>query len=187
MISQCLSCRTGLRNGVAFCSRCGQPVLRVTAAPVTVAQGNVWAMWCHLSALGVLLFPLGGNILGPLIVWLSKREIPIVDENGKEALNFQISATIYSVIFGAVAGIVWVALVFLLPVAGLVAASSYISTGSGAADGLLASVAALAGMFFFPFLPIVVFAAWLYLVIVASVKVGGGTGYRYPLILRVIR
>jgi len=37
-----------------------------------------------------------GNILGPLIVWLIKRnEYPAVDQEGKESLNFQISMTIY--------------------------------------------------------------------------------------------
>jgi uncharacterized Tic20 family protein len=43
-----------------------------------------------------------GNILGPLAIWLAKRgDIPQVDVEGKEALNFQISMTIYMLIAGA--------------------------------------------------------------------------------------
>ena len=40
-----------------------------------------------------------GNIFGPLIVWLMKRsESPAVDAHGKEALNFQISMTIWTLL-----------------------------------------------------------------------------------------
>ncbi len=57
---------------------------------------RMWAMWCHLAAFsGYLGIPFG-NIIGPLILWLMKREMdPFVDTQGKEALNFQISLTIY--------------------------------------------------------------------------------------------
>jgi len=40
-----------------------------------------------------------GNILGPLVVWLIKKdEMPLVDDQGKESVNFQISTTIYFII-----------------------------------------------------------------------------------------
>jgi len=59
---------------------------------------RMWAMLTHISALAFFIFPLG-NVLGPLIVWLIKKEeYPFVDEQGKEALNFQISMTIYGFI-----------------------------------------------------------------------------------------
>ncbi len=59
---------------------------------------RTWGMLCHLSALlGLLGIPFG-NVLGPLVVWLIKKnEIPYVDVQGKAALNFQISMTIYIV------------------------------------------------------------------------------------------
>ena len=57
-----------------------------------------WAMFCHLAALSGFLIPLG-NILGPLIVWLIKKDAsPLVDAEGKKSLNFQISILIYMVI-----------------------------------------------------------------------------------------
>jgi len=60
---------------------------------------RMWGMICHLAALaGFVGIPLG-NVLGPLIVWLIKREeFPLVADQGKESLNFQISMTIYGVI-----------------------------------------------------------------------------------------
>ncbi len=68
------------------------------AAKLTPEQERVWATFCHLAAFGGLVVPWLGHILGPLIVWLIKRnESDFVDQQGKEALNFQISVTIYAV------------------------------------------------------------------------------------------
>jgi len=56
---------------------------------------NMWAMICHISAFSVFFIPFG-NIISPLVIWLIKKdEFPFVDDQGKEALNFQISLTIY--------------------------------------------------------------------------------------------
>ncbi|MBF7728730.1 DUF4870 domain-containing protein [Pseudomonas sp. N040] len=53
-----------------------------------------WAMFCHFAAFFGLIFPFG-NLLGPLIVWQIKKDLhPFVDEQGKEALNFQISVAL---------------------------------------------------------------------------------------------
>ncbi len=64
--------------------------------PPAAADGqNTWAMLCHLTSLSGYFVPLG-NILGPLIIWLVKKDqMPLVDDQGKESLNFQISVTIY--------------------------------------------------------------------------------------------
>ena len=63
-------------------------------APQVSKDEQNWAMICHLSALAGFLIPFG-NILGPLIVWLIKRgEMPLVESNGKEAINFQITVSI---------------------------------------------------------------------------------------------
>ncbi|MBN1352032.1 DUF4870 domain-containing protein [candidate division KSB1 bacterium] len=62
-------------------------------------QERNWAMLSHLAALTGLVGIPFGNIIGPLIVWLIKKdEFPYVDEQAKESLNFQISMTIYSLI-----------------------------------------------------------------------------------------
>jgi uncharacterized Tic20 family protein len=62
------------------------------------SQDRTWGMLCHLSALAGYLLP-GGNFLGPLIVWLLKKEeSAFVDHHGRESLNFQISVTLYLVV-----------------------------------------------------------------------------------------
>jgi uncharacterized Tic20 family protein len=61
---------------------------------------KMWGMLCHLGALAGYLIPFG-NIVGPLVVWLIKKEqMPFVDDQGKESLNFQISVTIYAIVSG---------------------------------------------------------------------------------------
>ncbi len=73
----------------------------VTSGQPPASGGNqerTWAMLCHLAALSGLIIPLG-TILGPLVIWLLKKnESPLVDRNGKEALNFQISMLLYFVV-----------------------------------------------------------------------------------------
>ncbi len=62
-------------------------------------DARMWAMFCHLSALAGLPVPVIGNIVAPLIIWqIKKEEFPFVDEQGKEAVNFQISMTIYGLV-----------------------------------------------------------------------------------------
>ncbi len=60
-----------------------------------------WATICHISALVGLLGNGVGFLLAPLIVWLLKRENDeFIDEQGKEALNFQITMFIAAGIGG---------------------------------------------------------------------------------------
>jgi len=57
-------------------------------------DARTWAMICHLMALSGYVLPFG-NILGPLIVWaIKKDEHPFVDDQGKEAINFQLTMTL---------------------------------------------------------------------------------------------
>jgi hypothetical protein len=66
------------------------------------STARTWAMLCHLSAFAGLVGVPFGNILGPLVVWLIKKEeMPLVDREGKKSLNFQISMTIYGVVAAA--------------------------------------------------------------------------------------
>ncbi len=84
-------------------------------------------MVCHLSALvGLLGLPLL-NMIGPLAVWLwRKDQYAFVDDQGKEALNFQISVTLYSIVAGILTliligwvllGLIWIANIILVVIA----------------------------------------------------------------------
>lgn len=58
-----------------------------------------WGSICHLSAFTGFVFPPLGFILGPLVVWLIKKdEIPYVNDQGKEALNFQLTMFIVFIV-----------------------------------------------------------------------------------------
>lgn len=64
----------------------------------TSKQQCLWAALAHLSALASYLIPFG-NFAGPLIVWwLKKDAMPFVDDQGKEALNFQITLLIIAAV-----------------------------------------------------------------------------------------
>ena len=76
---------------------------------------RMWGMLCHLTALVFLIGIPFGNILGPLVIWLLKRhDMPLVDEEGKEALNFQISMTIYFIV-SALLCFVLIGFLFMVP------------------------------------------------------------------------
>jgi uncharacterized protein len=93
------------------------------APPVTPSsnetQARTWNMWCHLSALAVLVGVPFGNVLGPLLVWqMKKNEFPSVEVHGKAALNFQLTVLIAAAVVFA-AGFVLTFIVigfFLIPV-----------------------------------------------------------------------
>ena len=59
-----------------------------------------WAMFAHLSALlgGILTSGWAGSVgcfIGPLIIWLAKKDsMPFVNDQGREALNFNITVGI---------------------------------------------------------------------------------------------
>lgn len=77
---------------------------------------NTLAMWCHLGTFGGILVPFG-NFLIPFLIWLMKKdEYPLVDDQGKESLNFQISIGIYCII-SVLLIIVFVGIILLLVVA----------------------------------------------------------------------
>ena len=66
-------------------------------------DARMWAMLCHLAGFAFLLpvVPGIGSVIGPLILWLIKKDqYPFVDEQGKEALNFQITMLIYGLVAG---------------------------------------------------------------------------------------
>jgi len=65
----------------------------VSEAGVPDAEQRKWAMIAHLSALLGFVIPFG-HLIGPLVVWQLKKEMPFVADQGKEALNFQITVSI---------------------------------------------------------------------------------------------
>lgn len=77
----------------------------VTAAPpppsgVPSAEEKQWGLFAHLSSLAGLIIPFG-NVIGPLIIWQVKKDtLPFAADQGKEALNFNITIAIAAIISG---------------------------------------------------------------------------------------
>ena len=75
-----------------------------------------WAMGCHLASFAGFLIPFG-NIIGPLVVWLVKKEeFPLVEDQGKEALNFQITVSLMGIV-AAILVLVFIGRLLLLVLA----------------------------------------------------------------------
>ena len=86
----------------------GQPPLRPD-------EEKTWALLAHL---GGIIF----SFLAPLVVWLVfKGRGPYLDDQAKEALNFQITVVIAYIASGILAGITFGVLFFLPFVVGVVA------------------------------------------------------------------
>ncbi|MEM7077191.1 MAG: DUF4870 domain-containing protein [Pseudomonadota bacterium] len=83
-----------------------------------------WGMFAHLSAFAGIIIPFG-NLIGPLIVWQMKKDDDFISDQGKESLNFQITATLAMIVSGIltlvligllmmlVIGIAWLVLVII--------------------------------------------------------------------------
>ncbi|MDH3214990.1 MAG: DUF4870 domain-containing protein [Candidatus Krumholzibacteria bacterium] len=70
-------------------------------------EARKWAMICHIIALVGILGNGIGFLVGPLVVWLLKREDdPFINEQGKEAVNFQITMFIALIVSALLAMIV---------------------------------------------------------------------------------
>jgi uncharacterized Tic20 family protein len=133
------------------------------SVPPPAPQGSderTWGIFCHLSALAAITqIPLA-NILGPLIIWLVKKEqYPFVSDQGKEALNFQISMTIYFFLL----------MILTIPL--------FIGSFMWCFPFMLIAIP----------LGVALAITDLVLVIVASVAASNGQAYRYPLTIRFIR
>jgi hypothetical protein len=59
---------------------------------VPVGDERTWALLGHLSAFSAFIVAGLGCVLGPLVIWLVKRDtLPFAADQAKEALNFNIT------------------------------------------------------------------------------------------------
>jgi len=75
-----------------------------TAAPppplgAPTAEERQWGLFAHLSSLTGLFTGGIGNIVGPLVIWLIKKDtMGFASDQAKEALNFNITLLIIGVV-----------------------------------------------------------------------------------------
>ena len=117
----------------------------------------------HLISFSSMVFPLG-NIIGPLIVWMIKKDqSEFVDKHGKESLNFQITTTLVMIV-AIVLGIF------------MAVGSGMTDNEVGIAGSIIAIIAFVIGYSIFI----------LIVVIVAAIKANNGEYFRYPFSIRFI-
>lgn len=106
-----------------------------TAAPQANHDKNArnLAVLCHLFGLLGLIVP-PGNVVGPLLIWLLKKEEhPFIEDQGREALNFQITFTI-ALMVSVFLALVYIGL-FLLAILGIADLILIIVASSAASRG----------------------------------------------------
>ncbi len=134
----------------------------------------------HVSPLAGFLLPSIGNLLGPLLAWLIYRDrSPMLNQQGKESLNFQISVWLY--------GLVLSTLAFILFSLGLVGGAAGIALGSPV-GGSVAFMGTFIAFFIFALPLIVIFSIIpLIFMFLAVSSVSKGKPYHYPFTIRLIK
>lgn len=94
---------------------------------------QTWGVLVHASAFAGLFVPFG-NVLGPLLVWLIKKdESRFVDENGREAVNFQLTWSV--IMFVALLSLFVAVGLLLVPIVGLAWLALVVIASAKASDG----------------------------------------------------
>jgi uncharacterized Tic20 family protein len=80
-------------------------------------DARTWAMFCHLAGLAGFspILPCMGSVIAPFVIWqLKADEFPFVAEQGRRAVNFQLSMLLYAGIGTFVCLISFIG-IFLIP------------------------------------------------------------------------
>ncbi|PQB04659.1 DUF4870 domain-containing protein [Aureitalea marina] len=145
-------------------------------------EKNIAAL-THLSTFSKFLFPFG-NFVAPLLLWTINKDKPFVNEHGRQAVNFQLSILIYTLLIGIICLPFFV--IFAPDFVSLVDAIddhwhrvtvNNITNLSGYAVLFLIVALLLLGLFVFE----------LYAVINATVHANKGELYKYPLSIPFIK
>ncbi|MDP2540904.1 hypothetical protein CSC81_14085 [Tenacibaculum discolor] len=136
---------------------------------------NTNAFLIHISAFAGYLFPLG-SIITPLILWQTLKErSTFLDEHGKEAVNFNISYSLY---------------IFILGLSFIPFFFGRIFNGFDGVDIDFDGYHGHGGLFgIFGFASIVSIVALIKiaLIIIAAMKANKGEMYHYPLTIKFIK
>lgn len=149
----------------------------------TTSEKNI-ATFTHLSTLSQYIIPFG-NYIFPILIWTSyKDKSEFVNSNGKQALNFQLSLLLYTLILALIAIPIFIA-VFLqnLPIEAVFNNEDFLIRNFDFQGNItLLSIGATA-VLLFGLLKFVEF----FLVIYASIKASNGELYKYPLTIPFIK
>ncbi|HLU31794.1 MAG TPA: DUF4870 domain-containing protein [Acidimicrobiia bacterium] len=113
--------------------------------PTPSSDQQTWRVLAHASAL--IQFIGIPSFVGPLVVWLLRRDDAVVEPHAREALNFQLSLIIYFAI-GIVVGIIALVTLVGIPLAVLIFAFLGVLLLAEVVFAILASLAASRGEFY---------------------------------------
>ncbi|RZJ54027.1 MAG: DUF4870 domain-containing protein [Flavobacterium sp.] len=149
----------------------------------TTSEKNT-ATFTHLSTLSQYFIPFG-NYIFPILIWSSyKDKSEFVNHHGKQALNFQLSLLLYTLILALIAIPIFVIVVLQnIPMEAVFNDENFVIRNFNFEGNIgLLSVGATA-VFLFGLLKIVEF----FLVIYAAIKTSNGEYYKYPMTIPFIK
>ena len=147
----------------------------------TTANKNT-ATLLQLSAFSQYFFPLG-NFIFPALIWsLKKNDSEFVDYNGKQAINFQLSIFLYSLLL----------LIIAIPVFIYTLLNNINYTVGMDGDWVMEqfTMGKITGLILIGMIATLIFislkVAEFFLIIYASIKNNNGEPYNYPLTIKFI-
>ena len=151
---------------------------------ITTHQKNLAAL-THLSALSKFVFPLG-NFIMPLVLWtLNKDKSEFIDKHGKQAINFQLSILLYSIIIAS----------FTIPlfIFGVLDHFSFPEVWRGMHHNINLDIDSAAGIQIAVFAIVLVFLALvatvfeIIFIIIATSIINNGELYNYPITINFLK
>lgn len=139
----------------------------------------------HLSALTQYIIPFG-NYIFPIIIWgARKKDSDYVDHHGKQAINFQLSLLLYTLLLSLIAIPIFIFTIFKnIPINSVIINGDDFFIENFSLENVTGIVAvALTAVFIFFVLKIAEF----FLIIYATVKAANGERYKYPLTINFIK
>jgi uncharacterized Tic20 family protein len=142
------------------------------------------ATFTHLSTLSQYCIPFG-NYIFPILIWsTNKDKSEFVDYHGKQALNFQLSILLYSLVLAMIAIPIFIITVFSnIPLNAIMNDHDFVVNHFSIENITGIVIVALIAIFIFVGLKVAEF----FLIIYASVKASNGEKYKYPLTIPFIK
>ena len=149
----------------------------------TTNQKNL-ATFTHLSTLSQYCSPFG-NYIFPILIWsTNKDKSEFIDHHGKQAINFQLSVLLYSLVLAIIAIPILIITVFSnIPFNSIVNDEEFMINHFSIENLTEIVIVALMAILLFVGLKVAEF----FLIIYASVKASNGEKYKYPLTIPFIK
>jgi len=138
----------------------------------------------HLSVFTQYFFPLG-NFIFPTIIWgARKNSSDFVDHHGRQALNFQLSMLLYTLILAMIA-----IPIFIFTLFKNIPTRAYINEENFQIENF--NIENITGIVILGIMAVFIFGvlkmAEFFLVIYATIKAANGERYKYPLTINFIK